>query len=241
MENLPANCRMRTIRAEALATKDRAKVQRIDTLAKNALFLEYVRRWEPDQAAGEGTNDLKRRLDSLRDENDVLTLECNDYHDQHNEQEAMFAEWELSHDQRRVESWDINQQFQKKLIDDHEKSLKWEKEQRDGLREALTQTQKTLKLQVEENKENLEFALAVKEYQAKDAAYIAILEKSLQRFLGAAGVLKKVAPVAKKQKTEPRKAKGGWGGARKGAAFDAKRASSGIAEQKGTKGQPMSE
>ena len=48
MENLPANCRMRTIRAEALAMKDRAKVQRVDTLAKNALFLEYVRRWEPD-------------------------------------------------------------------------------------------------------------------------------------------------------------------------------------------------
>jgi hypothetical protein len=79
---------MRTIRAEALAMKDRAKVQRVGTLAKNALFLEYVRRWEPDQAAGEGTTDLKRRLDSLQDENDVLTLECNDYHDQHNEQQG---------------------------------------------------------------------------------------------------------------------------------------------------------
>jgi hypothetical protein len=45
MENLPA---MRAIRAEALAMKDRAKVQRVDTLARNALFLEYVRRWEPD-------------------------------------------------------------------------------------------------------------------------------------------------------------------------------------------------
>ena len=155
---------MRTIRAEALATKDRAKVQRVDTLAKNALFLEYLAaETEPDQAAADCTNDLKRRLDSLQDENDVLTLECNDYHDQHNEQEAMFAEWELSHDQRRVESRDINQQFQKKLIDDHASDLKWEKEQRDGLREALTQTQKTLKLQVEEIKEDLEFALAVKD------------------------------------------------------------------------------
>ena len=78
------------------------------------------------------------------------------------------------------------------------------------------------------------------EYQANDAAHIAFLEKSLRRFLGAAGVLK-VGPVAKKQKKEPRKAKGGWGGARKGAAFDAKRASSGIAEQKRTKGRPPSE
>jgi hypothetical protein len=115
------------------------------------------------QAAGEGTNDLKRQLDSLQDENDVLTVECNDYHDQHHEQEAMFAEWELSHDQRRVDSRDINQQFQKKLIDDHASELKWVEESRDGLREALTQTQKMLKQSIEENKDNLEFALAVKE------------------------------------------------------------------------------
>jgi hypothetical protein len=73
------------MRAEALALKDRAKAQRADALARNAPFLEYVRRWEPGQAAGEGTNDLKRRLGSLQDENGVLTVECSDYHDQHHE------------------------------------------------------------------------------------------------------------------------------------------------------------
>jgi hypothetical protein len=119
--------------------------------------------------------------------------------------------------------------------------MKREEESRDGLRKELTQTQKMLKQQVEENKDNLELAIACKEYQANDAAHVAFLEKSLRRFLGNAGGVLKVAPVAKKQKKEPRKAKGGWGGARKGAAFDAKRAFSGIAEQKGTKGQPLSE
>jgi hypothetical protein len=43
-------------------------------------------------------------------------------------------------------------------------------------------------------------------------------------------------PVAKKQKTEPRKTKGSWGGARRGPGFEAKRASSGTTEQKGVKG-----
>jgi hypothetical protein len=116
------------------------------------------------------------------------------------------------------------------LTADHASELKWVEESRDGLREALTQTQKMLKQSTEENKDNPEFALAVKEYQANDAAHVAFLEKSLRRFLGNAGVLK-VAPVAKKHKKGPCKAKGGWGGARKGAAFDAKRASSGIAER----------
>jgi hypothetical protein len=59
-------------------------------------------------------------------------------------------------------------------------------------------------------------------------------------FAGKAGVLK-ADPVAKKQKTEPRKVKGGLGGPRRGAAFEAKNASSGTAEQKGAKGQPLSE
>jgi hypothetical protein len=66
------------------------------------------------------------------------------------------------------------------------------------------------------------------------------LEMALGIFAGKAGVLK-ADPVAKKQKTAPRKAKGDWGGSRRGAAFDAKSASSGTAERKGAKGQPLSE
>jgi hypothetical protein len=46
-------------------------------------------------------------------------------------------------------------------------------------------------------------------------------------FAGKAGVLK-ADPVAKKQKTEPRKAKGGGGGSCRGAAFEAKNATSGT-------------
>jgi hypothetical protein len=62
----------------------------------------------------------------------------------------------------------------------------------------------------------------------------------LRQFLGKAGVLK-ADPVAKKQQTEPRKAKGDWGGSRRGAAFEAKNAPSGTAEQKRPKGQLLSE
>jgi hypothetical protein len=61
-----------------------------------------------------------------------------------------------------------------------------------------------------------------------------------QKLVGKAGVLK-ADPVAKKQNTEPPKAKGGWGGARRGPGFEAKRASSGTAEQKGAKGELLSE
>ena len=72
MENLPASCPMEAIRADVLAVKGRAKAQRCDTLAKNALFIEFVRRWEAGLAAGEGTKDLKRRLDSLEARNTEL-------------------------------------------------------------------------------------------------------------------------------------------------------------------------
>jgi hypothetical protein len=104
MENISASCPMRAIRADALAAKGRAKVQRCDILAKNALFIEYVGRCEaPGLAVGEGTNDLKRRSDSLEARNTELDEECDDLSTRIDEQEAMFAEWELSHDQRRVD------------------------------------------------------------------------------------------------------------------------------------------
>jgi hypothetical protein len=48
-------------------------------------------------------------------------------------------------------------------------------------------------------------------------------------------------PVAKKQKTEPRKTEGSWGGARRKPGFEAKHASSGTAKQKGAKGKFLSE
>jgi hypothetical protein len=67
---------MEAIRADVLAVKGRAKAQRCDTLAKNALFIEFVRRWEAGLAAGEGTKDLKRRLDSLEARNTELDEEC---------------------------------------------------------------------------------------------------------------------------------------------------------------------
>jgi hypothetical protein len=95
---------MRAIRAGALAAKGRAKAQRCDILAENALFIEYVGRCEaPALAVGGGTNDLKRRSDSLEARNTELDDEFNGLSTQIDEQEAMFAEWELSHDQRRVD------------------------------------------------------------------------------------------------------------------------------------------
>jgi hypothetical protein len=95
---------MRAIRAGALAAKGRAKAQRCDILAENALFIEYVGRCEaPGLAVGGGTNDLKRRSDSLEARNTELDDEFNGLSTQIDEQEAMFAEWELSHDQRRVD------------------------------------------------------------------------------------------------------------------------------------------
>jgi hypothetical protein len=92
----------------------------------------------------------------------------------------------------------------------------------------------------EESEGNVKFAQVCKEDRRSDADHIANLERVLRQLLGKAGVLK-ADPVAKKQKTEPRKAKGGWGGSRRGAAFEAKSASSGTAEQKGTKGKLLSE
>jgi hypothetical protein len=103
MENLSASCPMGAIRAGALAAKGHAKAQRCDTLAKNTLFIEVVGRWEASLAAGEGTNDLKRRLDSPEARNTELDEECDNLSTRRNEQEAMFAEWELSYDQRRVD------------------------------------------------------------------------------------------------------------------------------------------
>jgi hypothetical protein len=88
--------------------------------------------------------------------------------------------------------------------------------------------------------EHNKFVQVCKEYQRADAAHIVTLEMALGIFAGKAGMLK-ADPVAKKQKTEPRKAKGGWCGSRRGAASGAKGASSGTAEQKGAKGQPLSE
>jgi hypothetical protein len=65
----------------------------------------------------------------------------------------------------------------------------------------------------EEAELHVEFAQVCKEYQRADAAHIATLKMALGTFAGKAGVLK-ADPVAKKQKTEPRKALGGcgWGG-----------------------------
>ena len=79
MENLSASCPIRAIRAGALAAKGRAKAQRCDILAKNALFIECVGRCEaPGLAVGEGTNDLIRRSDSLEARNTELDEECDD-------------------------------------------------------------------------------------------------------------------------------------------------------------------
>jgi hypothetical protein len=224
------------IRADASEAKDRAKVQRCDTLAKNALFIEFVRRWEAGLAAGECTKDLKRRLDSLEARNTELDEARNNLSTRQGEQEAMFAEWELSYDQRQVDCKEEDQNSKKKLIDGHASHLKWVKENSDSLDKQLTQSQKMSRQSVRESKDNIEFAIACKEYQRNDAAHIDTLEGVLRRFLGNAGLLK-AGPVAKKQKTEPRNPKGGWGGARRGPAYDAKRTSSGIAEQKGAKGE----
>jgi hypothetical protein len=106
MENLHASYPMGAIRADALAAKGRAKTQRRDTLAKkhtvwHTLFIEVVRRWDAGLAAGQGTKDLKRRLDSPEARNTELDEECDNLSTRRNEQEAMFAEWELSHDQQR--------------------------------------------------------------------------------------------------------------------------------------------
>jgi hypothetical protein len=46
---------------------------------------------------------LKRRSESLEAGNTELDEECDDLSTRIDEQEAMFAEWELSHDQRRVD------------------------------------------------------------------------------------------------------------------------------------------
>ena len=186
MENLPASCPMEAIRADVLAVKGRAKAQRCDTLAKNALFIEFVRRWEAGLAAGEGTKDLKRRLGSLEARNTELDEECDGLSTRRNEQEAMFAEWELSHDQRRVRTSAQGISESRRRAHRHSKN---------GARNIRRQGRRA----------------------------------------------EPADPVAKKQKTEPRKAKGGWGGSRRGAAFEAKSASSGTAEQKGAKGQPLSE
>ena len=78
--------------ADALAAKGRAKAQRCDILAKNALFIEYVGRCEaPGLAVGGGTNDLKRRSDSLEARNTELDDECSGLSTQIDEQEAMFT------------------------------------------------------------------------------------------------------------------------------------------------------
>jgi hypothetical protein len=61
---LPFNFPIRAIRADPIWQRStgRAKAQRCEILAKNALFIEYVGRCEaPGLAVGEGTNDLKRR------------------------------------------------------------------------------------------------------------------------------------------------------------------------------------
>ena len=75
---------------------------------------------EAGLAAGEGTKDLKRRLcGSLEARNTELDEECNNLSTRQNEQEAMFAEWALSYDQRRVDCKEEKQKFQKKLIYGH--------------------------------------------------------------------------------------------------------------------------
>jgi hypothetical protein len=54
--------------------------------------------------------------------------------------------------------------------------LKWVEEPRDSLRERLTRSQKMLKQSIEENKDNIEFAITCKEHQRSDADHIATLE-----------------------------------------------------------------
>jgi hypothetical protein len=74
---------------------------------------------------------------------------------------------------------------------------------------------------------------------------IATLERTirLQQIVGNAGVLKAETQLqrSRRQSHARRRVTGVWGGARRGLDFEAKRASSGTAEQKGAKGELLSE
>jgi hypothetical protein len=101
------------------------------------------------------------------------------------------------------------------------------------------------KLRIEAYKgseEWVKFAQSTEDVIRRQEDTIADLEMAiqLQKLVGKATDVLKAGPVTKKQKTEPRKTKGSWGGARRGPGFEAKRASSGTAEQKGAKGELLS-
>jgi hypothetical protein len=178
---------------------------------------------------------LKRRSGSPEARNTELDDECSELSTQIDEQEAMFAEWELSHDQRRVD-----------CKEEHDRVLR-KKEARAADKIAFFfRSKRWWKLRIEackESKEWLKFALSTKDVIRRQEDIIADLEMTiqLQKLVGKATDVLKADPVAKKQKTEPRKTKGSWGGARRGPDFEAKCASSGTAEQKGAKGKLLGE
>jgi hypothetical protein len=191
------------------------------------LFIEVVRRWEAGMAAGGGTKDLKRRHGSLAEvRNTELDEECDNLSNRQDEQSLTFAEWELSTERASRAADEAPRAAGKE---------RWLAESRDQGVRSHDQEVRYLELWKKSYGVHVEFAQVHKEHQRADAAHIATLEMALGIFACKAGVLK-ADPVAKKQKTEPRNAKGGWGGSRRGAAFEAKNASSGTAEQKGGEG-----
>jgi hypothetical protein len=167
--------------------------------------------WEAGLAAGEGKHNLKRRLGSPEARNTDLDEECDSLSTRRNEQDAMFAEWELSHDQRRVDCKEEDDRVRASRAADKER---WLAESRDQGVRSHDQEARYLELwkrSYEEAELHVEFAQVCKEYQRADAAHIATLKMALGTFAGKAGVLK-ADPVAKKQKIKPRKVKGDWGG-----------------------------